>query len=67
MIYNKEKIINENILKKLNNKNNNNIDNIVKDKQINDLLNIIKLNETIINTYNECNNNHYFSINILII
>ena len=28
------------------------------------LFNIIKLNEIIMNTYNRCNNNHYYIINI---
>ena len=37
---------------------------MIYDKQINDLVNKIKLNEIVYNTYIICNNNYYYSINI---
>ena len=35
----------------------------INNKEMNDILNIKKLNEIIINTYNKCNNNYYYCIN----
>ena len=64
IIYNKEIILNKNKIKELNIIYNKNIDNIKNDKEINELLNLKRLNELIINTYNICNNNYYYCINI---
>ena len=61
IIYNKEIIMNKNKIKEL--------DSLYKsikinNKEMNDILNIKKLNEIIINTYNKCNNNYYYCINM---
>ena len=56
--------MNKNKIKELNLLYNKNIYNIKYDKEINDILNMIKLNNRIINTYNKYNKNNYYSINI---
>ena len=57
IIYNKEIIMNKNKIKEL--------DSLYKrikinNKEMNDILNIKKLNEIIINTNNKCNDNYYY-------
>ena len=47
--------MNKNKIKELNLLYNKNIYNIKYDKEINDILNMIKLNDIIINTYNKYN------------
>ena len=55
----KEKLKNEFKIKELVNNYNNSINNLLNDKQIGNLMNIIKLMNIIHKTYNICNNNYY--------
>ena len=65
ILYNNEKIINNKKIKELNTKYNQILNNVKNDKEINDLLYMIKFIEIILNTYNVCQNNYYYSKNII--
>ena len=64
-IYNEETKKNEKKIKELNERYIYNINNIKNEKQIKDLINIMNLKKIIINTYNSCKNNYFYSINVL--
>ena len=61
IIYDKEKIMNKTKINILDKKYNKYLKN---EKEMENLFNIIKLNEIIMNTYNKCKNNYYYIINI---
>ena len=64
MIKSKEILIKYSKNKKIDKIINNNKTILLYDKQINNLLNILKINNLIYNTFNKCNNNYYYSINL---
>ena len=63
-IKNKEILINKNKIQVLNDNYDNMSKKLLDDKQINNMANLKSLNEIIYNTYNMCNNNYYYIINI---
>lgn len=64
LIDEKENIIHTYKINELTNKINAKIKNLKYDKQIEEINNIKRLNEIILNTYNICNNNYFNAINI---
>ena len=64
IINNREKILYEFKIKILNNNKEENLKNIINDNRIQNLINLKKLNQIIYNTYNGCNNNYFYAINI---
>ena len=64
LMYDKEIVMNRSKIKELNIIYNKNKENIKNNKKMDNILSIVKLIEIIVNTYNLCNNNYFYCINI---